>query len=95
MLDAILSTYERFGYKFIVFSGNDQEEMERLYMKELFAYQIEGLIVMSHTIPSKELASYDIPIVTIAREDLYTNSVNTDNYLGGVQATQILYEAGL
>ena len=93
MLDAILSTYERFGYKFIVFSGNDQEEMERQYLKELFAYQIEGLIVMSHTIPSKELASYDIPIVTIEREDLYTNSVNTDNYLGGVQATRILYEA--
>ena len=38
----------------------------------------------------KELASYNIPIVTIEREDEYTNSVNTDNYMGGVQATSLL-----
>lgn len=48
------------------------------------------MIVLSHTIPSKELASYNIPIVTIEREDEYTNSVNTDNYMGGVQATSLL-----
>lgn len=48
------------------------------------------MIVLSHTIPSKELASYNIPIVTIEREDEYTNSVNTDNYMGGIQATSLL-----
>ena len=48
------------------------------------------MIVLSHTIPSKELASYNIPIVTIEREDEYISSVNTDNYMGGVQATSLL-----
>ena len=91
MLNQILSTYEKFGYKFLVFStGKGSEETERKYLQELLAYKIEGLIVLSHTIPSKELASYQIPIVTIEREDQYVNSINTDNYMGAVQATSLL-----
>lgn len=93
MLNQILATYETYGYKFIVFSGNSNEQIERRYIKELLAYNIEGLIVLSHTIPSKELASYHIPIVTIEREDQYTCSVNTDNLMGGIQATSLLYKS--
>lgn len=90
MLDKILSTYEQFGYKFLVFVGNENGETERRYIKELLAYKIEGLIILSHTIPSKELSSLDLPIVTIEREDKYVCSVNTDNYMGGYQATSLL-----
>lgn len=90
MLDKILSTYEQFGYKFLVFIGNENEETERRYINELLAYKIEGLIVLSHTIPSKELASLGIPIVTIEREDQHVCSVNTDNYMGGCQAAGLL-----
>lgn len=93
MLNQILSTYETYGYKFIVFSGNSNEQIERRYIQELLAYNIEGMIVLSHTIPSRELASYNIPIVTIEREDQYTCSVNTDNFMGGVQATSLLYKS--
>jgi LacI family sucrose operon transcriptional repressor len=92
MLSQLISTYEDYGYKFIVFSGSDKEEMERRYIQELLAYQIEGLIVLSHTIPSKELASYNIPVVTIEREDRYTSSVNSDNLMGGIQAASLLYK---
>ena len=90
MLDKILSTYEQFGYKFLVFIGNQNEENERRYIKELLSYKIEGLIILSHTIPSKELAALSLPIVTIEREDKYVCSVNTDNYMGGYQATNLL-----
>lgn len=90
MLNQILSTYETFGYKFLVFNGTGSEETERKYLQELLAYKIEGLIVLSHTIPSEELASFKIPIVTIEREDKYVNSINTDNYMGAVQATCLL-----
>ena len=90
MLNQILATYETYGYKFIVFAGNSNEQIERQYIQELLAYNIEGLIVLSHTISSEELASYNIPIVTIEREDQYTCSVNTDNFMGGVQATSLL-----
>ena len=31
------------------------------YIQELLAYKIEGMIILSHTISSKELASYGIP----------------------------------
>ncbi len=90
MLDRILSTYEQFGYKFLIFIGNENEDHERSYIDELLAYKIEGLIILSHTIPSKELAGLQIPIVTIEREDTYVCSVNTDNYMGGCQATCLL-----
>ena len=92
MLNQILLSYERFGYKFLVFSGHVKDEVEQRYIQELLAYNIEGMIILSHTIPSKELASYNIPIVTIEREDSYTCSVNTDNYMGGMQAAELLYK---
>lgn len=90
VLNQILSTYESYGYKFLVFAGNENEEIERRYIQELLAYKIEGMIILSHTIPSKELASYQIPIVTIEREDQYVCSVNTDNYMGAMQAANLL-----
>lgn len=92
ILDKLLHTYETYGYKFLVFPGSEKEETERRYIQELLSYRIEGLIVLSHTIPSIELASYHVPIVSIEREDRYISSVNTDNYMGGVQATGLLYK---
>ncbi|MBO5237314.1 MAG: substrate-binding domain-containing protein [Lachnospiraceae bacterium] len=94
ILNEILPTYETFGYKFLVFVGDDKEDIERKYFQELLSYKIEGMIVLSHTITSKELASYDIPIVAIEREDEYICSVNSDNYMGAVQATSLLYKNG-
>lgn len=94
VLNQILKTYETFGYKFLVFTGDDQETNERKYIQELLSYKIEGMIILSHTIPSREFASYNIPIVTIEREDQYVSSVNTDNYMGGVQATSLLAKIG-
>lgn len=94
MLNQILSTYETYGYKFLVFVGNEKKDIERKYIQELLAYKIEGMIVLSHTIPSKELASYNIPLVTIEREDAFVCSVNSDNYMGGIQATSLLAKSG-
>lgn len=90
MLNQILLSYQKYGYKFLVFVGSDDPETERRYIHELMAYKIEGLIILSHTISSEELASYHIPIVTIEREDQYVSSINTDNYMGAVQGTSLL-----
>lgn len=94
ILDNIISTYEKYGYKFIVFAGNDDADTERRYINELLAYKTEGLIILSHTLSSKELSEYNIPIVTIEREDEYVCSVNTDNYIGGMQAADVLAKSG-
>ena len=53
ILDHIISTYEKYGYKFIVFAGNDDADTERRYINELLAYKTEGLIILSHTLSSK------------------------------------------
>lgn len=90
ILNQLLSSYERFGYKFLVFLGHHRTEMEQKCISELLAYQVEGMIILSQTICSKDLASYGIPVVAIEREDEYICSVNTDNYAGGVQAAELL-----
>lgn len=94
MLSQILATYETYGYKFLVFTGNAKADVERKYIEELLAYNIEGMIILSPTISSKELASYHVPVVGIEREDKYISSVNTDNYMGGVQAAGLLRKSG-
>ena len=94
VMDSFLRSYQRYGYKFIVFAGSDSEETERKYIEELMAYQIEGLIVLTHTMSSEELASLPVPVVGLEREDKYIDSVNTDNYLGGMQAARHLADLG-
>ncbi|WP_289183549.1 LacI family DNA-binding transcriptional regulator [uncultured Dubosiella sp.] len=90
MLELLLTTYEQCGYKFLVFPGSEKEDVERKYIHELLAYKIEGLIVLSHTIPSDELASYNVPIVAIERECDNICGVTTDNFKGGEMAARQL-----
>ena len=94
MLSQILDTYGTYGYKFLVFAGNEKADVERKYIEELLAYNIEGMIILSGTVPSRELASYGVPVVGIEREDQFISSVNTDNYMGGVQAASLLRKSG-
>ena len=90
MLTQLLSSYSDYHYKFLIFSSEHEAEEEQQYIEELLSYQIEGLIVLSHTLSSKQLSSYQIPIVAIEREAEYISSVTTDNYMGALQATTLL-----
>lgn len=92
LLSHILSAGDAYSYKFLVFCSDENREKEKGYLKELMAYNIEGLLVVSHVTPSQELAKLGIPVVTIEREDKYVNSVNTNNYQGGIDATTLLTE---
>ncbi|MEY8308019.1 LacI family DNA-binding transcriptional regulator [Erysipelotrichaceae bacterium 51-3] len=92
MLDLILASYEKYGFKFIVFPGNSSPEADRKYIHELLAYQIEGLIVLSPSLPSQELAELNIPVVAIEREAKAISSVDTDNAVGGRLAAKRLLE---
>ena len=92
LLNCILNTYTKYGYKFIVFTSNGDIDEEKKYIEELLAYQIEGLIMISSCIPSIELKDYNIPIVGIERESKYISSVNTNNYMGASLATNTLIE---
>ena len=90
----ILGTYREFGFKFLVFNGDHNEEVERRYLQELMAYKVEGMIVLSNTLSSEELAGTAIPIVAIEREDRSIHSITTDNYLGGQMAAELLRKRG-
>lgn len=94
ILNKILGTYREFGFKFLVFNGDHNEEVERRYVQELMAYKVEGMIVLSNTLPSEELAATGIPIVAIEREDRAIHSITTDNYLGGQMAAELLRKRG-
>ena len=61
MLTQLLSSYSDYHYKFLIFSSEHEAEEEQQYIEELLSYQIEGLIVLSHTLSSKQLSSYQIP----------------------------------
>ena len=94
LLSSILDTTENHNYKFMIFPEKESIASEQELLNELMAYNVEGLLVISRTIPSSSLANLPIPVVTIEREDQYVNSVNTDNYLGGLLATQALIDCG-
>ena len=42
MLNQILASYEKYGYKFLVFAGNGHDETEHRYIQELMSYKIEA-----------------------------------------------------
>jgi len=90
MLTQLLATYTDYHYKFLIFMSDKGAAEEENYIDELLAYQIEGLIVLSHTLSSEKLASYHIPIVAIERESMHISSVTSDNYMGALQATSLL-----
>ena len=90
MLTQLLSSYSDFHYKFLVFVSDKGTAEEEQYIEELMAYQIEGLIVLSHTLSSEKLASYQIPVIAIEREAKNICGVTTDNYMGALQATTLL-----
>ena len=98
MLNCLINTYSKYNYKFLVFVENHDTNKESKYtkemnyIKELMAYQIEGLIILSNTIDSKTLSELSIPIVSIEREDKYISSVNSDNYTGAFKATNLLID---
>ena len=91
VFQSILNQYTDFGYKFIVLSGDSNKSREENYIRELLSYNIEGLIILSHTLPSSDLAALGVPVVTIEREDQFISSVNSDNLMGGIQAASLLY----
>ena len=90
-LNHVLNTYEQYGFKFITFLGNNDCEAERKCLNELLAYQIIGLIDLSHNLSSEYLSRLDIPVVTVEREDRFISSVNTNNYSGAKMAVNLLH----
>ncbi|WP_100489315.1 LacI family DNA-binding transcriptional regulator [Sporolactobacillus pectinivorans] len=83
------------GYKTILCNSADNKEKERVYLNMLIANQVDGIIAGAHNLGIKEYEKVGLPIISF---DRFLSStipiVSSDNYQGGVLATQELYQSG-
>ena len=83
------------GYKTILCNAGDDKEKEREYLRMLLANQVDGVIAGAHNIGIEEYNQAGLPIVAFDRQlSDQVPIVSSDNYQGGVLATEELYQAG-
>lgn len=83
------------GFKVLLGDSMNDPEKERLYLRELMAHQVDGLIVGAHNQGIKEYQNANLPIIAIDR--IMNNDipvVSSDNYQGGKMATELLIKNG-
>lgn len=82
------------GYKLMLCSSSTDREKELEYLQMLKKNQVDGIITISyHDIYQNE--TIDLPLVTIDRYISKTVPlITSDNYAGGVMATERLIKAG-
>ena len=83
------------GYKSILCDSANNSIKEREYLNMLIANQVDGIITGSHNLGIKEYEYINLPIVSFAR--YLADSVpivSSDNYRGGVLATELLITHG-
>lgn len=79
------------GYKVIIASSAENEQIEHEYLKMLMANQVEGIISSSHNLGIDEYQRVAAPLVAF---DRYLSDnipiVSADNYLGGQLAARYM-----
>lgn len=81
------------GYKVIIASAAENEQIEHDYLGMLMANQVDGIISGSHNLQVKEYQRISAPIVSFDRhlaKDIPV--VSADNYQGGKLAAQFLFK---
>lgn len=83
------------GYKILICNSYGDSEKEKDYIDMLKRNQVDGIIMGSHTLEISEYLNLGRPIVSIDR-CLADNVpyIASDNYNGGVLATNLLIEKG-
>lgn len=85
----------KLGFKVLIGNSMNDPEKERIYLKELIANQVDGLIVGAHNSNIEEYKITNLPIVAIDRvinDDVPI--IASDNYQGGKLATELLIKKG-
>jgi len=89
----------RRGYNVILGNSENDLEKERLYVDVLVTKQVDGLIFVASGDRSRsleDLVHQDLPVVVVDRQlaNVEVDTVLTDNFQGGFQATRTLLELG-
>jgi LacI family transcriptional regulator, sucrose operon repressor len=83
------------GYKVLLCNSQNREDKEVDYLKMLQRNQVDGIIAGAH---NRGIEDYEIPKLPVVGIDRYLSStipvVSSDNYNGGIQATQLLINKG-
>jgi len=83
------------GYKILLCNSYQDSVKEKDYVEMLKRYQVDGIIMGSHTVDTSEYLIPTLPIVAIDRT--FSNNIpfiTSDNYHGGVLATNLLLDKG-
>jgi len=83
------------GFKVLIGDSMNDPKKEELYLQQLMAHQVDGLIVGAHNQGITEYENSDLPIVAfdrIVNPDIPV--ISSDNYQGGKLATELLINNG-
>ena len=83
------------GFKVLIGDSMNDPQKEELYLQELMAHQVDGLIVGAHNRGIKEYENSNLPIVAFDRiVNPKIPVISSDNYQGGRLATELLIDNG-
>jgi len=83
------------GFKVLIGDSMNDPQKEELYLQELMAHQVDGLIVGAHNRGIKEYENSNLPIVAFDRiVNPKIPVISSDNYQGGKLATELLIDNG-
>jgi len=83
------------GYKILICNSYQDTVKEKEYVEMLKRNQVDGIIMGSHTLETSEYLVPTLPIVAIDRNLSHDIPyVTSDNYNGGVLATNLLIDKG-
>ena len=85
----------QYGYKVLICNSEIDSEIEKGYLDMLRRNQVSGIILASQNQMNDEYRGISAPMVLIERSfSDYFSSVVSDNYNGGVVATELLIRKG-
>ena len=82
-------------YKILLCNSQLNRNKEQDYLNMLKASQVDGIIMGSHTLDTKEFTKINLPLVTLDRQlSESIPYVSADHYKGGVLAAKLLIRKG-
>lgn len=95
LIKHIEMTAQNNGYKILLCNSLDDKEKELSYINMLKEKRVDGIIMGSHLINTEAYKSIDKPIITFDRYiDDKIPYIGSDNFTGGVLATEHLISKG-
>lgn len=90
LLSQLIETGKEKGYHFIPYASASSKKEELAAIRALYRYRPRGLILLSPLLDEDDIASLNIPVITIERSGGNFMQINSDNFTGGKLAAELL-----